>query len=178
MLKKVIMILIFWVLVPSCQMFLVDSSEWKEPSAKKGNADYYEKTFSANDVLTSRKHPEKIGSYYINMPENYKFRYGSTVFGTDVLFGKKRKYLYDIKNNLGSEIYLIEGNIKNFNTGLNDIIGQKGERYRFKRITASSSVKGLLIKIKEDLYIACKERKDNSYEAMPACEAIVKIMKE
>ena len=179
MLKKVIMILIFLVLVPSCQMFLVDSSEWKEPSAKKGYADYYPnfdlELFDRNKVL------KQIGKYNVMLPEKTNFIYGKTIHGTDRIFGKKRKYFYDEKSKLGSEIYLIEDTFEEISKVYSNINIYSEKNGRYKVSIPGSPGLGILIRIKPKLYLVCKSRdvkEWNTYTAKLDCEELVKIMKQ
>ncbi len=176
--KKVIMILIFLVLVPSCQMFLVDSSEWKGPSPRKGQADYGF-DFSSSETLRRKREIQIISGYKITMPENMVFKYGSTVYGTDVLFGKKRKYLYDNVNKMGTSIFLIEDSIKNLKHQIDYVDDKVAKNGRYKiEVNSFSPEGGLLIEIRPNLYIACKRFDRNSYVGTGHCEAIAKIMKE
>ena len=107
MLKKIIMILGL-LLVSSCQMFLVDSSEWVTDSPKRGNPDYKSEIFSMEDILKRPRVVKRLEKNTVSLPEKTTFKYGSVAMGTDKIFGKKRKYFYDEVSKLGSEIYLVE----------------------------------------------------------------------
>ena len=112
--KKIIMVVLSLMFIVSCSFFLQDSSEWSGPHAKKGQADAGA-DFGEEEILGRRRVKQQISGYSITMPEDMEFKYGSTVYGTDKLFGKKRKYLYDNKTKTGTNIYLIEDTIENMN---------------------------------------------------------------
>ncbi len=179
--KKVIMILSFLILISSCQMFLLDSTEWTGPLAKKGQADhgFY---FPVSETLGRKREIQTISGYKIAMPENMVFKYGSTVYGTDVLFGKKRQYLYDKVNKMGTSIYLIEGSIQNIRSQENNrdyVVDATEKNGRYKiRVKSFSPEGGVLIEIRPNLYVACQRFDRDSYVGTGHCEAIAKIMKE
>lgn len=179
--KKVIMILSFLILISSCQMFLLDSSEWTGPLTKKGQADHGLR-ISESELLSRKREKQTISGYSITMPENMVFKYGSTVYGTDILFGKKRKYLYDKISKTGGSIFIIEDSIQNIRaqqTNRDYIVDKVAKNGRYK-IEAGSfdSSGGLLIEIRSNLYIACRRFTRDDYVGSGYCDEIVKIMKE
>ena len=181
MLKKILLMLFLGVFLQSCLLMPVDMSEMTGPSPKKGQGDYGF-DFSVSETLGRKRETQIISGYKITMPENMVFKYGSTVYGTDVLFGKKRQYLYDKVNKMGTPVYLIEGSIQNIRAQqtnwdyIEDKVAKNG-RYKIEAYSFNSSG-GLLIEIRPNLYIACKRFDRNSYVGTGHCEAIAKIMKE
>jgi len=179
--KKIVMIMLSLMFIMSCSFFLQDSSEWSGPHAKKGQADG-DTDFGEEDILGRRKVKQQISGYSITMPEDMEFKYGSTVYGTDKLFGKKRKYLYDNRIKTGTNIYLIEETIgKLISYSENDAYiwkkeSKKNGRYKMEAKAYSSSG-GVLIEIKSGLYLTCRAKELNSYVVGNTCEAIVKVMK-
>ena len=173
--KKIIMIILSLMFMLSCSFFLQDSSEWSGPHAKKGQADAGA-DFGEEEILGRRRVKQQISGYSITMPEDMEFKYGSTVYGTDKLFGKKRKYLYDNKTKTGTNIYLIEDTIENMNEDNNSVVYRKSEQNGRYRMDFSGSSSGVVVKIKSNLYVACRSNNRNYVGTRP-CEAIVKVMK-
>lgn len=150
---------------------------------RKGEPDYYE-TIKSSEILSRKRVKQVINGHSISMPENMRFKKGSQAEGEDKMFGKKRKYLYDDTTGFGNSVYLIEDTIENlsayksrFSTDSVSLYEQKNGVYKFRTSNISN---GLLIKIKNNLYIACRAYDYTSYtpgEKTP-CAAIVKVMKE
>ena len=176
--KKIIFVVLSLMFIVSCSFFLQDSSEWSGPHAKKGQADG-DTDFGEEDILGRRKVKQQISGYSITMPEDMEFRYGSTVYDTDKLFGKKRKYLYDNRTKTGTNIYLIEETIgKLISYSENDAYIWKKDTKKNGRyeMVAKAFSSGVFIEIKPNLYVACNSNNRNYMGTRP-CEAIVKVMK-
>ena len=178
--KKIVMLMLSLMFIVSCSFFLQDSSEWSGPHAKKGQADAGA-DFGEEEILGRRRVKQQISGYSITMPEDMEFKYGSTVYGTDKLFGKKRKYLYDNRTKTGTSVYLIEESIeKLISYSENDAYIWKNEikkngRYKMEA-KAYNSRGGILVDIKPNLYVVCGSNNRN-YVGTEQCEAIVKVMK-
>ena len=173
--KKIIMIILSLMFMLSCSFFLQDSSEWSGPHAKKGQADG-DTDFGEEEILGRRRVKQQISGYSITMPEDMEFKYGSTVYGTDKLFGKKRKYLYDNRTKTGTNIYLIDEVIDNLKGDESATVFKDTKKNGRYEMVAKAFSSGVFIEIKPNLYVACRSNNRNYVGTRP-CEAIVKVMK-
>lgn len=175
MLKRVCLMLLFVIFLQSCLLMPVDMSEMPGSHSKEGDADYYP-SFDMGNILNRDKVLTKIGKYNVMLPEKTIFKYGSTAYGTDEIFGKKRKYFYDEISKLGSEIYLIEDTFEKISKN-GRIYNEKNGRYKI----SGGYKREILIKIKSDLYLVCKSediKAWNSYIVKSSCEDLIKVMQE
>ena len=173
--KKVLLITLNLLFLTSCVLF--------DPTyvvqAKKGYADYYLERIDMDEVLKRPRELKKIGNHELLLPSKTTFKYGTTLYGDDEIFGKRRRYFYDESKGLGAEIYLIDDTMEYIsNTGRGRYLYFINKAGRARH--GASSYDQVLIPIKKDLYISCDlhYKATEANEARERCEKVVDMLKK